>query len=139
MGKLGKVMRRVSLFCAATAIAATGQTFATLFSFDEVDGAAPNDALVQGTDGNFYGTTYQGGDLSCDAPNGCGTVFKITPAGILTTLHRFESSDGANPYAALVLGTDGKFYGTTLRGGVGGFGTVFKITAQGMLKNPAQL
>ena len=70
----------------------------------------PYAGLVQGTDGNFYGTTSEGG------ANGYGTVFKITPSGTLTTLHSFDVTDGAYPYAGLVQATDGNFYGTTSRG-----------------------
>ena len=102
------------------------------------DGATPFAGLVQATDGNFYGTTEQGGS-GC-YPWGCGTVFKITPAGTLTTLHRFDVTDGAFPYAGLVQATDGNFYGTTFQGGGAsgncgdfGCGTVFKITAGGTL------
>lgn len=58
-----------------------------------------------------------------------GTVFKITTGGSLTTLYRFNADDGANPYAGLVQGSDGHFYGTTVRGGISEFGTVFKISA----------
>ena len=123
----------VLLLCAAMAIAATAQTFDTLVDFDGTNGSAPYGSLVQGTDGNFYGTTYQGGDVTCDAPYGCGTVFKVTPGGILTTLHRFESTDGDNPAAQLLLATDGTLYGTTLRGGAEGDGTVFKVTPGGTL------
>jgi uncharacterized repeat protein (TIGR03803 family) len=87
-------------------------------------------ALIQGTDGNFYGTTGLGG------ANGYGTVFKITPAGTLTTLYNFCSqsgcTDGYEPWA-LVEGTDGNFYGTTYYGGASGDGTVFKITSDGTL------
>ena len=101
----------------------------TLYSFAGSDGANPYAALVQGSDGNFYGTTAGGG-----ASNGNGTVFKITPGGTLTTLHSFAGSDGANPYAALVQGSDGNFYGTTQQGGANnGNGTVFKITPSGTL------
>jgi uncharacterized repeat protein (TIGR03803 family) len=103
------------------------------------DGANPFSGLVQGEDGNLYGTTYEGGDVNCDYPQGCGTVFKITRQGGLTTLHSFAGPDGANPYyAALVQSTDGKFYGTTFLGGAStvcslGCGTVFKIDAEGAL------
>jgi uncharacterized repeat protein (TIGR03803 family) len=103
----------VILFCAAAVIAAPAQStfFATLVNFDGPDGANPYAGLVQASDGNFYGTTGYGG------ANGEGTVFKITPAGTLTTLHSFDGSDGANPYAALVQASDGNFYGTTSSGG----------------------
>ncbi len=90
------------------------------------DGDHPWAGLVQGSDGNFYGTTYEGGAY------GNGTVFEITPAGALTTLHDFNGTDGANPLAVLVQATDGNFYGTT-SGGAYGAGTVFKITPAGTL------
>ena len=104
----------------------------TLHSFDNTDGANPYAALVQATNGDFYGTTYFGGTgTACFS--GCGTVFKITPSGALTTLHSFDNTDGANPYAALVQATNGDFYGTTGEGGANGYGTVFKITPSGTL------
>src|SRR5450756_1151508 len=83
--------------------------------------------LVQASDGNFYGTTNRGG------ANSLGSVFKITPAGTLTTLYSFAGSDGRYLYAGLVQGTDGNFYGTTNYGGTRGNGTVFKITPAGTL------
>ena len=64
-------------------------TLTTLYSFDGVDGSDPDGGLVQATDGNFYGTNYFGGDLTCRAPSGCGTIFKITSGGALTTLQIF--------------------------------------------------
>jgi uncharacterized repeat protein (TIGR03803 family) len=111
-------------------------TFETLVNFDETNGDHPYAALVQGTDGNFYGTTYgyEGGSTCGNL--GCGTVFRVTPEGSLTTLYSFCSEtncvDGSKPYAGLVLGTDGSFYGTTVLGGTsaacsGGCGTVFRI------------
>jgi uncharacterized repeat protein (TIGR03803 family) len=101
---------------------------------------SPAGGLIQATDGNFYGTTQYGGPNSCpfEAGNdyGCGTIFKITPSGTLTTLHSFDGTDGLSPEAALVQGTDGNFYGTTYWGGADqacnlGCGTVFKITPGG--------
>ena len=80
---------------------------------------------VQGTDGNFYGTTYLGGSKES------GTVFKITPGGTLTTLHTFGGTDGSQPLAGLVQATDGNFYGTTYLGGSQGDGEIFKITPNG--------
>ena len=94
-------------------------------------------ALVQGNDGNLYGTTASGGTngVNCQS-GGCGTVFKITLTGALTTLYRFTGgTDGSFPAAGLVQGTDGNFYGTTYlgQGGANNFGTVFKITPSGSL------
>jgi uncharacterized repeat protein (TIGR03803 family) len=109
-------------------------TLTTLHSFDVTDGAKPSAGLVQATDGNFYGTTISGGATTCNDGYGCGTVFKITPGGTLTTLHSFDGgTDGAFPYAALVQATDGNFYGTAIAGGANGAGTVFKITPGGTL------
>jgi uncharacterized repeat protein (TIGR03803 family) len=107
----------------------------TLHSFDIADGAYPN-ALIQATDGNLYGTTSAGGAASACTfyeLRGCGTVFKITPSGTLTALHRFEGTDGGVPVAGLVESTDGSFYGTTSQGGTNDAGTIFKITPNGRL------
>ncbi len=125
----------VGLFCAAAVNAAPAQgvVFTSLASFDGADGASPIAPLVQATDGNFYGTTNDGGANYCGSGNYCGTVFRITPAGELTMLHSFDGSDGHFPYAGLVQGTDGNFYGTTQQGGAYNFGTVFKITPSGTL------
>jgi uncharacterized repeat protein (TIGR03803 family) len=106
----------LGLFMAA-AIAAPAQTFSTVFTFDGTNGAGPS-ALIQATDGNFYGTTIGGGaGSSCGDGGGCGTFFKITPEGTLTTLYSFctqtACADGENPIGALVQGTDGNFYGVT--------------------------
>ena len=126
MGKLnwGKRAYAVFLLCVATAIASSAQT---LYSFDGPEGQWPYAGLVQGTDGNFYGTTSVGG------ATGAGTVFKITPGGTLTTLHSFDGTDGEDPYAGLVQATDGDLYGTTYGGGADGYGTVFRITPSGTL------
>jgi uncharacterized repeat protein (TIGR03803 family) len=99
-----------------------------LHSFDLTNGSTPYGPLVQGNDGNFYGTTYGGVGTTR-----YGTVFKVTGKGQWTLLHAFNLSDGANPYAPLVLGKDGNFYGTTFNGGTAGSGVVFKITAAGAL------
>jgi uncharacterized repeat protein (TIGR03803 family) len=121
----------------ATATISPGQGFTSLYSFCSQancpDGSGPNGWLVQGFDGNFYGTTGAGG------ANGNGTVFKISRAGTLTTLHNFNGTDG-NAASALILATDGNFYGTTAQGGgstcprgTNLCGTVFKITPSGTL------
>jgi uncharacterized repeat protein (TIGR03803 family) len=103
------------------------------------DGGNPRAALVQGADGTFYGTTSLGGVEFCGPFGlGCGTVFKVSGMGRLTTLHRFDGADGAYEWAGLAQGTDGNFYGTTAYGGTsqvcnGGCGTVFEITPTGTL------
>ena len=121
----------VFLFSAIMAIVSSAQTFTTLADFNVSNGAFPSGSLVQGTDGNFYGTTLSGG------ANGDGTVFKITSSGTLTTLYSFCSqtncSDGTSPFAGLVQGSDGNFYGTTSGGGAKSYGTVFKMTSTGAL------
>ena len=111
-------------------------TLTTLHRFNGTDGAVPYDAeLVQATDGNFYGTTPSGGANNNCVDGGCGTVFKITPSGTLTTLYSFCSqpncTDGSEPWAGLVQARDGNFYGTTVSGGANGYGTIFKITPSG--------
>jgi uncharacterized repeat protein (TIGR03803 family) len=92
------------------------------------DGRGSSAALIQGSDGNFYGTTGNGGTSDN------GTVFMITPAGVETVLHSFAggAADGYSPLGALIQGSDGNFYGTTLYGGPSGSGTVFKITSGGV-------
>ena len=130
-------------FTVLTALASSAQTFTTLVAFDRTDGAAPHATLVQGLDGNFYGTTSEGGvGAKCGSNLGCGTVFKITPSGVLTRLYSFcnltNCADGGDPLASLLLATNGYFYGTTGDGGNSGSslypaGTIFKITSAGVL------
>jgi len=110
-------------------ISTTGK-FTRLYSFCALpncaDGSSPIQALVQGSDGNLYGTTlYGGGSTNCF--QGCGTVFQITLAGVLTTLHAFSGSDGESPFV-LLQSTDGSFYGTAGGGGTYGSGTVFNLS-----------
>src|SRR5262244_3142899 len=84
----------VAALCVAAAIAAPAQTYQTLVSFNGTDGSEPAAALVQGTDGNLYGTTVYGG------AHASGTVFKVTPTGMLTTLYNFctiRCFDGFSP------------------------------------------
>jgi len=110
-------------------ITAAGE-LTTLYSFCSQpncpDGEYPYGGLVMGTDGNFYGTTLGGGSNPC-----CGTIFKITPQGVLTTLHNFAGPDGANPIEPLIQGADGGFYGTTGGGGSVNVGILFRITSTG--------
>jgi uncharacterized repeat protein (TIGR03803 family) len=83
-------------------------TLTTIYSFTgHADGGEPQAGVIQAIGGNLYGTTSSGGN-----PNG-STVFKITSAGVLTTLHQFSGSEGAGPQAGLIQATDGNFYGTT--------------------------
>jgi uncharacterized repeat protein (TIGR03803 family) len=103
-------------------------TLTTLHNFGPLpSGTYPSAALVQASDGNFYGTTKQGGTNSClygGTNFGCGTLFKITPSGTLTTLYNFCSqsgcADGQEPGGALVQGNDGNLYGTNGSGREGG-------------------
>ena len=116
-------------------------TLTVLYSFCSqsgcTDGANPQAALVQATNGDFYGTTSATSPTSGEANGSNGTIFKITPGGTLTTLYSFCSksgcTDGENPCAGLIQATDGDFYGTTYGGGASGGGTVFKITPGGTL------
>jgi uncharacterized repeat protein (TIGR03803 family) len=131
----------IAVLLCATVIALPSQTstttFTTLHGFDGTDGGNPVSALVQATDGNLYGTTEFGGANRCYSGRVCGTVFKITPGGTLTTLYSFCSqsncADGGSPLGALVQAINGDLYGTTERGGANGSGTVFKITPSGTL------
>lgn len=99
-------------------------------------GSAPYATLVEGTDHNFYGSTSAGGSRDY------GTLFKVTPAGVLTTLVEFlddrTTNIGAYPQATLTPGNDGNFYGTTATGGKTGDGTVFKVTPDGALTTLAE-
>ena len=98
-----------------------GFNLTSLFSFGGTNGANPMAALVQGSDGNFYGTTENGG------ASGYGTVFQWTGNGVLKTLYSFTGgNDGATPQGALAQGSDGNWYGTAKVGGADGMGVVFK-------------
>ena len=102
------------------------ETWQTLCWFTGANGALPAAALTLGTDGNFYGTTANGGSA------GYGTVFKVTTNGVLTTLVSFNGYNGKYP-DELTLGPDGNFYGATVTDLWGGYGTVFKVTTNGTL------
>jgi uncharacterized repeat protein (TIGR03803 family) len=103
-----------------------GGSLTGIHSFTKTDGANPACPLVQGADGNFYGTTKNGG-----THGGWGTIFRMTPAGILTSLSSFANTNGAYPVAGLTQDTGGTFYGTTCAGGTCGAGTVFKLAPDG--------
>jgi uncharacterized repeat protein (TIGR03803 family) len=110
--------------------------YSVLYTFCQLancaDGANPVAGLIQGTDGNFYGTTEYGG-TSTIRPY--GVAFKLTPAGKLTVLYSFCSlascADGDILYGGLVQATDGNFYGTTVYGGANNRGTIFQVTPKG--------
>src|SRR5207237_3075410 len=106
-----------------------GGAFTSMYSFlDESSGAYPYGALLQLTNGNFYGTTLQGGTF------GYGTIFRMSPGGAVTFLYSFTGgSDGAFPIAGLALGPNGNFYGTAFAGGANSAGSVFKMTPAGVV------
>jgi uncharacterized repeat protein (TIGR03803 family) len=111
----------------------------TLYQFNESSGGyALGGGLIQAADGNLYGTTAFGGASSAFCPSGCGTVFKLTPKGVLSTLYSFcpqnYCPDGENPEGRLVQGADGNFYGTTFSGGLYKKGTIFRVSSQGVFK-----
>jgi len=98
-------------------------------------GANPISALIQGRDGNLYGTTVNGGT------NGRGTIFKVTTNGVFTSLFSFNGTNGANPFGGLLQNSNGLLFGTTSYGGIGyngaassGNGTIFSITTNGALQ-----
>jgi uncharacterized repeat protein (TIGR03803 family) len=93
-----------------------------LHSFDGASGTWPQGLLVEGSDGNLYGTTALGGTFDS------GTVFTLAPDGSLTTLHSFSGPDGRNPIVGLLDGTDVSFYGKTGGAGVTDSRTVFMNT-----------
>src|SRR4029077_5784509 len=117
-----------TLFVAWCAGSAFGGQPQTLVNFQVSPGIVTGN-LVEGPDGNFYGTTTHGGPL------GNGSIFRVTPSGILTTL----ISDQANPAAGLVVGNDGLLYGMTGAGGPFGWGTFFRMTTGAALTNFAVL
>ncbi len=103
-------------------------TLTTLFNFHFTDGEEPVFRMVVGPDGNLYGTTPFGGATGSNpSGTGLGTVFRVTTNGVLTPLVFFQGTNGFNPQAPLVFGPDGNLYGTTVDGGPGGGGTIFRI------------
>jgi uncharacterized repeat protein (TIGR03803 family) len=127
-------MRRISKFAIviapfllahAAAWASAGYVLTTLATFNGPDGNAPEAAPIADAAGNLFGTTFRGG------MNDGGTIFEV-PAGshTVTTLARFDGSDGVNPYDDLIADAAGNFYGTAIAGGASGDGTIFELTAQ---------
>jgi len=105
----------------------------TVIVFTGANGWNPWAGLVRGADGNFYGTGEYGGNMSLNGGAGFGSVFKMTPAGVLKTLVAFNGANGNLCLGPLLQVSDGSFYGTTYAGGAGGGGTVFKMTPTGVL------
>jgi len=134
--RLSRVLLLVACFCVAV-VYSRAQTFTTLLTFSGENGANPKSVtLVQASDGSLYGTTSAGGSTA-NCSGGCGTIFRISLDGKLTTLHNFceqpsDCTEGTGPQAGLILAKDGNFYGTTVGGGShNGNGTIFKMTPTG--------
>jgi uncharacterized repeat protein (TIGR03803 family) len=105
-------------------------TFAVVYSFNSgPEGTGPAAALLQGNDGNFYGTTASGGG----PPNSGGAVFSMTPDGTVTTLHAFPGSGTDGKYLShpVIQASDGRLYGTTASGGAFDGGVVFRLALDG--------
>jgi uncharacterized repeat protein (TIGR03803 family) len=113
--------------------AAQAQTYSVLYAFKNgTDGVAPYAGLVRDAAGNLYGTTLEGGDLTCLTPFGCGTIFKVDASGQETILHNFGGAgDGTNPSSSLISDAAGNLYGTTPYNGPSLNGAVFKLDTTG--------
>jgi uncharacterized repeat protein (TIGR03803 family) len=128
LNRFSKVVSCLGILLTACGIAPS-QTVTILHSFFVADGTAPLDGLVLAEDGNFYGTTFEGGI-------GSGVIFRISPTGVFTNLHTFlDTPDGSSPATALTRGRDGFLYGTCQGGGLDGNGTVFRISLSGEYTN----
>src|SRR5262245_29490101 len=110
-----------------------GGAISRLAPFFKTNGTAPYAGLLLGPDGDFYGTTRDGGATGADL----GTVFKFSTNGTITTLVSFNGTNGSHPVATLIQGNDGWFYGTTSYGGANNKGTVFKVATNGVLTTVA--
>jgi uncharacterized repeat protein (TIGR03803 family) len=113
----------------------TANSLTTLHDLSSADGIFPQDGLVLGADGNFYGTAFNGGNGACSVPGsptpGCGAIFRVDSSGNFLSLHLFQGTDGASPFARMLQASNQNFYGTTEDGGTAGDGTVFKIDPAG--------
>src|ERR1051326_8190725 len=133
--------RTLRAFCFALLLSSVAQPteagviFTRLVSFAYTNGANPESPLFLAQDGQFYGTTRSGrgdggGSVACGA---AGTVFRLSPSGMVGSIASFDCTNGVQPYGGLVQATDGNFYGTTAFGGAYGYGTVFQVTPAGTL------
>jgi uncharacterized repeat protein (TIGR03803 family) len=93
------------------------------------DGSILEAPVIQTANGDFFGTTDTGGDSSCQDGFGCGTIFKMTQQGVVSTRRKFEDTDGNDPSGGLLQATSGLLYGATYSGGVSGEGTIFSLDA----------
>lgn len=117
-----------------------GGRVTVLYRFTNLEndpGSWPTGSLVQASDGNLYGTTGTGGDIGCNPPFGCGTVYRMTLDGAFSVMHVFEFHDGEFPYGVLLQAADGNLYGTTLVAGNPtcregyGCGTIYRLDLKG--------
>jgi uncharacterized repeat protein (TIGR03803 family) len=109
-------------------------TVTALFELNGTNGYHPAAGLTLGTDGNLYGTTSDGGQgFNPPVGQGFGTIFQITPYGMLNSLYSFSGTNGANPQAELTIGNHTTLYGTTYSGGSSNYGTVFRMSSNGTL------
>ncbi len=104
----------------------------TLYAFTgNSDGSNPFSGLVRDSQGNLYGTAPYGGAFTLDCPQGCGVIYEVTSEGETLVRHSFAGNnygtDGLFPMGGLFLDSQGNLYGTTLYGGGGNAGTVFKL------------
>ena len=106
--------------------APSSNTFTTIYSFSEATDYAIVAALIQGSNGNLYGTGYNGS-------NNCGAIFELTTSGVLVMQYNFSCTGGTNPAGPLLQASDGNFYGTTYGGSGNIAGTVFKMTPKGQV------
>ena len=131
--ELVKVVCMVAVFCAAAAVGSSAQTYTPLADFDGSNGNSPYlGALIQGTDGNFFGTTQRGGRYDY------GEIYAVSPSGTLGRIYSFCSvkfvcPDGQTPYGSVMQAANGNFYGTTAFGGANNGGTLFELTPAGTL------
>lgn len=123
---LGRTLCSVLLLL-GMAVPVAAQTLTLVHSFSGPDGSTPCAGILLASDGNFYGTTVDGG------ANGFGTIYAINSQGILNTVYSFAETDGSYPMSALIQGSDGALYGTTNAGGAHNLGTIYRITAAGAL------
>ena len=102
-------------------------TFTSLHDFDGSDGHEPGSGLALAGDGNFYGTTVEGGDY------GLGTAYRIDALGNFASIHSFAGApdEGQNPWGRLLPGSDGNLYGTTYLAGPADHGTIFRMDTDG--------